>query len=146
MTVQREMIRDQQYAPYALNRIRRLLEGDNWPKSGYEVIVRLARRTNPQNAYYHGVVVPMVADHLTEQHGFPFTSDMAHDLLKSQFLPASFHRTCPVTGRVFYGSTTDLVRSGDSDESWGHYIRSIQAWAAKSGLQIPEPNEGQYDS
>ena len=140
--ITREMIRSQQHAPYTLARLRKLFEQDNWPKSGYEVIVRLARRTNPQNSYYHGVVVPLVADHLTEQHNFPFTADMAHDLLKSQFLPASFHRTCPVTGRVFYGSTTDLVRSGDSDESWQTYITKIQAWGAKSGLDIPDPNEG----
>lgn len=141
MTPFREMVMTQQHAPYTINRLRLFFERGEWPKSGYEIKVTLARRTNPQNSFYWGVVVPTVADHLTEKHEFPFTSDMTHDLLKSQFLPQSFHRTCPVTGRVFYGSTTELARSGDGDESWGVYIMKIQEWAAKSGLQIPDPGE-----
>ena len=134
-------IRRPEEIPTSLLRIRRALEFGQFPKSGYEVVIRLARRTNPQNAHYWGVVVPMVADHLTEKHGFPFTTDMAHDLMKSQFLPASFHTTCPLTDRVFYGSTTNLAKSGDSEDSWQTYITKIQAWSAKSGLYIPDPNE-----
>ena len=99
------------------------------------------KRTNPQNAYYWEVIVPRISDHLTEKHGFPYTNDMAHDLLKSQFLPASFHTTCPVTERVFYGSTTKLRRSGDGEDSWQTFIMKIQHWAALSGLNIPDPNE-----
>ena len=103
------------------------------------------RRTLPQNAYYWEVVVPAVALHLTEKHEFPYTTDMAHDLLKSQFLPT---RTDPVTGRVFYGSTTTLRRSGDYDPDgpvthWQQYIERIQQWGALSGSQIPEPREEQ---
>lgn len=124
--------------PAALARLTRLLNGNEWPKSGYEITVKLARRTNPQNAYYWGVVVPMVADHLTERHNYPYTTDMAHFLLRSQFLPA---REDPITKRKEYGSTTDLVRSGDGEDSWGVYIQKIQEWAAKSGLYIPDPQE-----
>jgi len=138
-----EMVRTKDGGFITLARLRKLFESTEWPSSGFEIIVRVARRTNPQNAHYWGVVVPMVADHLTEKHEYPFTSDMAHDLLKSQFLPASFHRTCPITNRQFYGSTTELARSGDGDESWQTYIMKIQEWAAKSGLQIPDPGEEQ---
>lgn len=138
-------IRRREEVPLSLLRIRRALEFGDFPKSGYEVTISLARRTNPQNAHYWGVVVPLVADHLTEKHAFPVTSDMAHDMLKSQFLPPSFHSTCPITGRVFYGSTTKLAKSGDGEESWQTYITKIQEWGAKSGLYIPDPGEVEYN-
>ena len=101
------------------------------------------KRTRPQNRYYWEVVTPAIALHLTDRHQFPYTKEMAHDLMKSQFLPQT---TDPVTGRIFYGSTTKLRRSGEYDEDgpvthWQHYIMKIQHWAALSGLQIPEPNE-----
>ena len=101
------------------------------------------RRTNKQNDYYWEVVVPAVALHMTEKHAFPYTTDMAHELLKSQFLPT---HSDPVTGRVFYGSTTKLRRSGEYDPDapvthWQHYIIKIQQWAAMSRLNIPDPNE-----
>lgn len=134
-------IRGEQQLERSIELIRGWVATNGIPKSGLEIKMTPARRTNPQNAHYWGVVVPMVANHLTEKHQFPFTTDMAHDLLKSQFLPKSLHRTCPITGRLFYGSTTDLARSGD-DESWQEYVTRIQEWAAKSGLYIPDPNEG----
>ncbi len=127
--------------PWIERRLKWLAEHE-WPKGGVEVVIRGAARTNPQNRYYWEVVTPLVAEHLTAKHQFPFTKEMAHDLLKSQFLPS---RTCPVTGRVFYGSTTELTKSGEGEGSWQHYILQIQHWAALSGLQIPDPGEGNHE-
>ena len=84
----------------------------------------------------------MVGEFLSEKHGFPYTKNMAHELLKSEFLPT--HKD-PVTGRVFYGSTTDLRRSGDDEDSWQAYVQKIQHWAALGGLYLPDPNEPPRD-
>lgn len=100
------------------------------------------KRSNDQNDYYWEVVTPMVADFLTEKYSFPYTKDTAHELLKSEFLPT--HKD-PVTGRVFYGSTTKLRRSGDDDDCWPTYIKKIQKWAGLGGLYIPDPNEPPRD-
>ena len=124
----------------------RFLEAVEIPKAGLEVRWGPPKRTNPQNAHYWAVVVPLISSHLTEKHQFPYTNDMAHDLLKSQFLPADFHTTCPVTGRVFYGSTTKLKRSGDGEDSWQNFIMAIQHWAALSGCHVPDPNEPENET
>jgi hypothetical protein len=119
----------------------RFLEAVKIPKSGLEVRWGPPRRTSQQNKYYWEVVVPMVAEHLTEKHRFPYTKDMAHDLLKSQFLPVEFQWTDPASGRMFYGSTTKLKRSGEGEDTWQKYTMKIQHWSAQSGLYIPDPKE-----
>ena len=116
----------------------RFLRRMDIPKSGLEIKWGPIKRSNQQNKYYWDVVTPLVAEFLTEKHGFPYTKDMAHELLKSEFLPT--HQD-PATGRVFYGSTTKLRRSGDSEDSWQVYIQKIQRWAALGGLDIRDPNE-----
>ena len=98
------------------------------------------KRTNAQNAHYWNIVTPMVAEHLSQKHNFPYTKNMAHELLKSEFLPT--HKD-PVTGRVFYGSTTALKKSGDTDDTWQVYLEKIHQWAAFGGLVIPDPIPGE---
>ena len=137
MRQSRQTIRRAEQLPGALKQITRIVEFHGIPDSGLEITIKAAKRTNLQNAHYWLIVTPLVAEHLTEQHGFPYTKDMAHELLKSEFLPT--HQD-PKTSRIFYGSTTELTRSG-GEGSWQEYMQKIQRWAAMSGLQIPDPNE-----
>ena len=95
-----------------------------------EVTVELRRkhRTNEQNAYYHGVVLKMIAD----ECGYRGEAELEglHEELKRMFLPKN--------GRLnIVKSTASLSTVEFSD-----YIEKVRAWAAEElSLYIPDPNE-----
>lgn len=109
-----------------------------------EVMLRKRRsyRTLPQNAYYHGVVVRMIADRMRElgvegRRG-PIKDEEVHELLKVQFLTYS-QLVNPETGEyvTMMKSTTELTRS-----EMGDYITQCKVWAQDTfGVEIPDPNE-----
>ena len=83
------------------------------------------QRTNPQNKYYWGVVVPMLASH------FGYTKDECHDALRWQFLRKQ--DTEPPTVR----STTELTTI-----EFNAYIDEIVIWAATEfQVVVPDPGE-----
>lgn len=86
-------------------------------------------RTIPQNKYYFGVVVPILADYCG------YTKGEMHDALKMKFLRKHNDTVpgCPDTSR----STTDL-----STVEFNEYIENIRAWAVNEFMvHIPDPNE-----
>jgi hypothetical protein len=92
-----------------------------------EVMVRKARkpRTLPQNRYYWGVIVEMLANHTG------YTKEEMHDALKTEFLSFTDHET----GLTITRSTTEL-----STIEFRDYCDGIQRWAAdKLGFVIPDP-------
>lgn len=92
-----------------------------------ELILRkqAKKRTDPQNRYYWGVVVPMLSEH------FGYTKEEMHEALKWQFLKK------PEANPPTVGSTRKL-----STEEFNNYIESIQVWAASEySIVIPDPNE-----
>lgn len=103
--------------------------------NGREVVVTVTRkqhlRTMPQNRYYHGVVVEMVAGYIGESR------EETHALLKEKFLP---RRKVELLDGQFLEMppTTRLL----STEEFSAYIEQIKVWAASFlGLSIPESNE-----
>jgi hypothetical protein len=105
----------------------------------YKITVKDIRtRSLPQNAYYWGVVVPMVKKGLYDE-GFDEvkTNEDAHEVLKLLHLKKQF--VSKSTGDVieFGGSTAELNVPGFND-----YIERICRWAAEYlGIAIPSPNE-----
>jgi len=96
------------------------------------------KRSVNQNAYYWGVVVPMVRKGLFEI-GFDEvqTYDDAHELLKKQFVRRQFANK--QTGEVvtITGSTTGL-----SIPEFNEYIERVCKWSAEYlGVVIPSPNQ-----
>lgn len=100
---------------------------------GEEAVVivkrRVHRRSLRQNAYYWGVVLPVIAKdtgHTTEE---------LHEIYKRMFLPRQVlrykDREYPIPG-----STTEQ----DSPE-FSEYIERIRAEAATLGIVVPNPNE-----
>lgn len=84
------------------------------------------RRSNPQNRYYFGVVVPLVKGGL-EDLGHELTEDEAHDFLKAKF-----------------NSVGDIPKSttGLNKEQFGEYLEKIQRFAAEYlSITIPDPGE-----
>jgi len=100
-----------------------------------EVIIRKIKkkRTNDQNAYYWGVVIPI----LSEYFGHDNREDM-HTDLKEEFNPVE-SKLKP--GKKIGGTTTKMstVEFMASDTS---YVERICRWAAmEHGVYIPPPKK-----
>lgn len=102
-------------------------------KTKVDVVIRKhsSKRTNQQNRYYWGVVIPILADYF----GHDNPEDM-HEDLKLKFNPVE-SKIEP--GKIIGGTTTamstiDFMVSDDS------YIERICRWAASDfGIYIPPP-------
>jgi hypothetical protein len=105
----------------------------------YKITVKDIRtRSLPQNAYYWGVVVPMVKKGLYDE-GFDEvkTNEDAHEVLKMLHIKKQI--VSKQTGDIIHygGSTTELNVPGFND-----YIERICRWAAEYlSISIPSPNE-----
>lgn len=86
-------------------------------------------RSNPQNRYYRGVVVPL----LSQETGY--TTDEIHEILKYKFL---YRQATLGEKELGYAvSTTELSTAEFED-----YLSRIRTWAsADLSIFIPEPNE-----
>jgi hypothetical protein len=109
--------------------------------NGKEVSIVLDRntkkRSNNQNAYYHGVVLPIVKAGLIDA-GFENyrNNEQVHDLLKFRFLKTNENN---VNGEFIerIKSTSELSTSQFMD-----FIAEVQKWATEFlNVYIPEPNE-----
>lgn len=95
------------------------------------------KRSLNQNAYYHGVVVPLVKDGLNEM-GYKEirTNEDAHEVLKSMFLkkqiPNEHGEFIELNGSTAKLTTVEFME----------FKEDIQQWAAEYlGINIPDPNE-----
>lgn len=93
------------------------------------------RRSNEQNKYYWGAIIPIVQRRLSEM-GIRLTNERVHDMLKYKFLKVDYVSD---DGEVFEGmrSTTDLGVG-----EFVQYIEDIKQWAAEY-LSIDIPNAGE---
>ena len=90
---------------------------------------RSKRRSDRQNAYYWGVVLPLLCEE------FGYYSEQMHDALKCAFLREDDKKL----GLAKIRSTASL----DTAE-FEEYMRTIREWASTQGVFIPEPNEELY--
>lgn len=94
-------------------------------------------RSPNQNAFYWGVVVPAVLIVLKSYGNTHADDEMAHEVAKDLFLPASGIRKAEYRGR-----TVELRSSSDLNTTeWEDYVEAIRVWCAENGVQIPYPNE-----
>jgi hypothetical protein len=95
------------------------------------------KRSNPQNSFYYGVVIPIVQNALRDT-GYIMTNEATHDLIKLKFLKEVIltnEETGEVVERV--KSTTELSTSQFMD-----FIAEIRIFTNEYfGVDIPEPNE-----
>jgi hypothetical protein len=95
------------------------------------------KRSNPQNAFYYGVIIPIVQNCLKEA-GHVMTNESTHDLIKLKFLKEIIlvnEDTGEVVERV--KSTTELSTSQFMD-----FVAEIRQFTNEYfGVDIPEPNE-----
>jgi hypothetical protein len=108
---------------------------------GQEVILTIQkakkRRSNPQNSFYHGVVIPIMQQCLKDA-GYLMTNESVHEMLKLRFLKESIlvnEETGEYLERI--KSTTEL-----STTDFIEYIMEIQKFAVEYfNTEIPSPNE-----
>ena len=96
------------------------------------------KRSNPQNAYYWGVVVAEVTQ-MFRGEGNMVDADDVHAFLKQHVGQLSQVLVTP-DGEVLRApaSTTRL-----STQEFEIYMEKVRAWAAAFGLIIPLPNESE---
>lgn len=95
------------------------------------VKVQRPQRSNQQNRYFHGVVIPLFAEHC----GYDF--DDMKEALALELLPKEVVDVKTGEVRIVPGHTSDLTTKEFND-----LIDRAQRLAASMGLDIPSPNEG----
>lgn len=91
-------------------------------------------RTSPENRYYWGVVVEMLAD----EFGITTKDDM-HEILKNLFLKV---RIILTTGKTIQSVEYVRSTSGLSIAEFEDYLSKIRMWASiEHQFYIPLPNE-----
>lgn len=104
---------------------------------GQKIKVELSQfkdtRSERQNAYYWGVVIPIFADHL----GFPPKEYReCHEYLKYERLPIFIKTPAGETIRTARSSAS--LKTNEFED----YMADLRKWGAEEfALNIPEPNE-----
>jgi RNA-binding protein YhbY len=101
-------------------------------------IDRFKKRSLPQNAYYHGVVVPMVKRGLQEAgYNEVRTNEDAHEIMKHLFLKKEMRSEKNDDAIIIACSTTEL-----STTEFNAFLEQVWQWGAEYlCIQIPQPNE-----
>lgn len=110
-----------------------------FPGKQIEVTVRRKRkhRSEPQNRYYWGVVVPMIQSGIKDL-GDLVTTEQVHEFLKMRYLKKQ--KINEATGEVIY----EVARSTASlttVEFMDYIAHCIQFAAEYLGVNVPEPLE-----
>lgn len=96
------------------------------------------KRSDPQNRYYFGVIVPMVQKGIYDL-GTEFTKEEVHEFLKARFNTIEIFNEANGGFITIPQSTTRLTK-----EQFGEYIAKIQQFAAEFlSIVIPDPGQQQ---
>ena len=102
-----------------------------------DIVIRKhsSKRTNEQNKYYWGVVIPILADYF----GHDNAEDM-HEDLKLKFNPAK----SKIDQDKIIGGTTTKLSTVDFYSAENSYIERIVRWAAEEyGIYCPPPKKAE---
>lgn len=95
------------------------------------------RRSNPQNRYYWGVIVPIWRNLLLNEWGEVHTSESTHEFLKMNF--GYNERVDETTGEIFRSPRSTTENSTVEMEEYHELLR--QKAMEMFGAVIPLPNE-----
>jgi hypothetical protein len=104
----------------------------------YTIVIRVKRkpRSNGQNRYYWGVVVPLVLRGLKHAGFNVHSKEDAHDIIKFKFLKINIENDSGEFMESFK-STKEMSTSEFKD-----FIEHLQIWASEYlNVYIPSPNE-----
>ncbi len=103
------------------------------------IVLRLKRkqRSTPQNAYYWGVLIPLLQEAIKKEWGEVWNQEKAHELLKSKFL--YFEKVNENTGEVIKTPKSTTENSTTEQEEYHLEIREfLKDWF---NVDAPLPNE-----
>lgn len=116
--------------------IRQLIAGMEGKNLVITIKEQGKRRSERQNAYYFGVVIPAIKE-LFEAAGTSLTPEDVHCFLKEHVAGMMKVILLPDGGRrAIVESSTKLTTV-----QWEEYMDKIRAWAAQWGVVIPLPSE-----
>lgn len=99
-------------------------------------VKKRGKRSNPQNSYYHAVIVENIRHRLIEL-GHRITHEECHEEIKRKFLPEPL---VDADGTIIFekaGSTTDLNKSEFSE-----FVERIREWASINlDIDIPDADK-----
>jgi hypothetical protein len=94
------------------------------------------KRTNPQNRYYWGLVIPMIQKGI-EDMGTELTKEETHEMLKAKFNYSELVNTSTGECELIPRTTSTLTTV-----QFMGYLEKIQRFAAEFlGLVIPDPGQ-----
>jgi hypothetical protein len=95
------------------------------------------KRSNNQNAYYHGVLIPILRNCIKDAWGEIWSNQKAHDFCKMQF---NFkEKINEETGEIIRLPKSTTENTTTAQEEYHHEIRSfIKEWFS---VDCPLPNE-----
>lgn len=94
------------------------------------------RRSNKQNAYYFGVVVPAITQMFLGA-GNDMDKEQVHEFLKLHVGGLKAVATQPNGVKLTVAQSSSKLTT----VQWEDYCEKIRAWAAQFGVQVPLPNE-----
>ena len=95
------------------------------------------KRSNNQNAYYHGVIIPILQNCFKEHWGEVWSRQKTHDFCKMQF--NFFEKVNEETGEIVRVPKSTTENTTTAQEEYHEEIRKFALeWF---GTEIPMPNE-----
>lgn len=129
-------VRNGKLAPQAAEILRRTLDSLEGKIATIEIKRYRKKRSTGQNAFYFGVVLPMVCG-LFAEHGDNADPETVHRYLKGHVGGMKRIVQTPDGNAVW-----EIASSTENDTiDWEKWMDQIRAWAAPFGLIIPFPNE-----
>lgn len=116
--------------PIALIAFRQAMKRFPDCKVSIKVEIERPKRSSSQNRYWHGVVVPLFAEHC----GYEF--DEMKDALALKLLPKEVVDMDSGEVRIVPGHTSDL-----NTKEFKELVERAQRLAAEMDIYIPDPNE-----
>ena len=111
----------------------------NFEGKDIEVIIRKAtkRRSNPQNAYYFGVIIPLTIQAIELEWGEVWNTDKTHNMFKSLFLFEE--KVNKETSEVIKIPTSSTENTTAKQETFHNQCREfLKEWF---NVKTPLPNE-----
>ena len=106
-----------------------------WPDGEVSLTIKPVgrRRSSPANRYYHGVVVPMIVQAMSEVWGEELDNEEVHELLKRRFNSRMIDTE---DGKIKIVMSTSRLTSAE----FVAYTEKCRQWAAQFfSIDIPDP-------
>lgn len=135
------VVKNGRLSPPVADRIRKFLAEMEGKTVAIAMERKRRKRSNPQNAFYWGVVLPIAVSMFAEA-GENADRDTVHRYLKGEVGGMKKPVTSP-DGEVIWRVDTSTRLTTMEWEDW---MTKIRAWAAAFGVEMPLPNEPRQEA